>query len=107
MTGKKSFLIIILALAGFLLLPLRPARADLTITPWRVVFADRDRSATVELINQTNHTNIYRLAWIQLKMNEHGRYEPVPVPKDDKDPHSVANMVIFSPRQVTIEAHGQ
>jgi fimbrial chaperone protein len=106
MTRLKNFLTLFVVLAAGLLAA-RPARADLTITPWRVVFQDRDRSATVELVNQTNRTNIYRLTWIQLKMNEHGRYEPSPIPKDDKNPHDVNNMVIFTPRQVTIEPHGQ
>lgn len=106
MTANKKGFVAILLLLIALLLP-HAARADLTITPWRVVFQDRDRSATVQLINMTNHTNVYRLTWIQLKMNQGGRYEPVPIPKDDKDPHHVNNMVIFTPRQVTIEPHGQ
>ncbi len=106
MTRMKNILAAFVLLAACVLAA-HPAHADLTITPWRVVFGDRDRSATVQLINQTNRTNVYRLTWIQLKMNEHGRYEPMPVAKDDKNPHSVANMVIFTPRQVTIEPHGQ
>jgi hypothetical protein len=104
-TNKKGFLAAVILLVT-MMIP-HVARADLTITPWRVVFQDRDRSATVQLINMTNHTNVYRLTWIQLKMNQGGRYEPVPIPKDDKDPHHVNNMVIFTPRQVTIEPHGQ
>jgi P pilus assembly chaperone PapD len=92
--------------ALLLLLPLRAARADLTITPWRVVFQERDRTASIDLVNMSDQTNIYRLSWMQMKMDKNGRY--VLVPEDgDKDPHSVANMVVFAPRQVTIEPHGQ
>ncbi|MDB5491223.1 MAG: hypothetical protein JWO78_1072 [Micavibrio sp.] len=94
----------ILVLATIVLCP-GMARADLTITPVRVVFEGRDRSATVELINTTNKTNTYRMRWMEMKMGPSGRYELIPA--DDKDPNSVANMVIFSPRQVTIEPHGQ
>jgi hypothetical protein len=44
---------------------------------------------------------------MQMKMDDKSvQYILVP-DKDDKDPHSVANMVIFTPRQVTIEPHGQ
>jgi len=43
-----------------------------------------------------------------LKATTDGQYRLVPATREsDKDPHSVANMVIFSPRQVTIEAHGE
>lgn len=105
MNGKTVFLTIIVVLVG-LLLPLQPARADLTITPYRVVFQDRDRSTTIHLLNLTNTTNTYRMSWTMMEKNKNGDYILVPV-KDDKDPHSVANMVIFTPRQVTIEPHGQ
>jgi hypothetical protein len=83
----------------------REARADLTITPVRVVFQDRDRSATIELINVTNRTNTYRMSWLLMKADNRGRYTLVPA-TNDQDPSSVANMVIFTPRQVTIEPHG-
>src|SRR6185312_597542 len=83
------------------------ARADLTITPKRVVFLERGRSAEVTLLNITDHPNTYRFSWQMLKANSKGGYEPIPITKDnDKDPFSVPNMVVFSPRQVTIEPHG-
>jgi len=91
-----------------MMLPITTARADLTITPWRVVFGPRDRSMTIDLLNMTDHTNTYRLGWLIMKANAAGKYDMISVTDEQKkDPHSVANMVIFSPRQVTIEAHGQ
>ena len=51
------FIILMLGLTG---LYSRPAHADLTITPTRIVFEGRDRSAIVELINTTKRTNTYR-----------------------------------------------
>jgi P pilus assembly chaperone PapD len=93
---------------GLLLIPMETARADLTITPWRVVFGPRDRSAVVDLLNITDHTNTYRMGWMIMKATANGHYELVPATKEsDKDPHSVENMIIFSPRQVTIEPHGE
>ena len=98
----KPFLAFLI-LATIAMLP-GSARADLTIAPVRIVFEGRDRSATVELINTTNNTNTYRMKWMDLKMGPSGRYELVPA--DDKEPNSVPNMVIFSPRQVTIGPNG-
>lgn len=84
-----------------------PARADLTITPKRVVFLARTRSAEVILLNITDHPNTYRLGWEMMKAMPDGKYKILPYHRDaDKDPHSVPNMVVFSPRQVTIEPHG-
>jgi fimbrial chaperone protein len=83
------------------------ARADLTITPKRIVFQARDRSASVELINITDHANTYRISWSLMKATADGKYVLAPaIRESDQDPHSVINMVIFSPRQVTIEPHG-
>lgn len=99
----KTAFIVVLLLTG-LLLPVTEALADLTITPTRVVFLSRGRSATIELINITDHTNVYRMNWMETKATSSGKYEMVPV--DKENPNSVSNMVIFSPRQVTIEPHG-
>lgn len=97
-----AFLTLLLAVV---LIPLQEARADLTITPTRVVFLPRGRSASVELLNITNHPNSYRIGWQLLRVNAEGKYERVP--ENDKDPYTVPKMVIFSPRQVTIEPHGE
>lgn len=80
------------------------ARADLTITPIRVVFEGRDRSATIELINLTDRTNTYRLKWLEMKMGKSGRFELGPA--DEDSPYSFTKMVLFTPRQVTIEPRG-
>lgn len=104
MTIKKADFISLLLMALFFFLPVKTAKADLTIAPIRVVFGDSDRSATVELLNITNHTNIYRLTWMETKIDKSGRFALGPV--DDTKPYSVAKMVIFAPRQVTIEPHG-
>ncbi|MCK4945291.1 MAG: hypothetical protein KAS59_03410 [Alphaproteobacteria bacterium] len=103
MRKMKTAFIVILLLTG-LLLPVTEVLADLTITPTRIVFLDRGRSAIIELLNITDRTNVYRMNWMEMKATESGRYEMAPI--DDKNPNSVGKMVIFSPRQVTIEPHG-
>jgi len=102
---KKFFVFLTIFLAGLLLAS--EARADLTITPMRVVFSQRDRSAPVILLNTTDRTNTYRLSWEIMRATADGQYVKIPYNRDaDKDPHSVPNMVFYSPRQVTIEPHG-
>lgn len=105
MTRKTtySFLLFLSVMLVICFYPLL-SKADLTLTPVRVVFEGRDRSATVELINITERTNTYRLKWMEMKMGPAGRYELMPA--DETNPNSVSKMVIFSPRQVTIEPHG-
>lgn len=84
------------------------AMGDLTITPWRVVFNGRDRSARVTLINLSAQTNVYRIGWMMTTALENGRYDQKKYdPEKDKDPHSLPHMIVFSPRQVTIEPQGQ
>lgn len=97
---KKRGLVIALLLLT-LLVPFGPASADLAITPIRVVFEGRDRSANISLLNVTNKTNTYRMRWLEMKMDENGRY--VMTAADEKNPYSVSNMIIFTPRQVTIQ----
>ena len=106
---KRKIIALFALLVATLSAP-QPAQAvgDLTITPWRVAFQARDRSAGIELLNTSNETHTYRMGWILLKAMPSGAYEPVPYDKDkDKDPYSVPNMIVFSPRQVRIEPHGE
>lgn len=105
---KKRLIAFLALLSVVVMIPLEAlAMGDLTITPWRVVFGPRGRSASIELLNTSDNTNTYRVGWMLLKPNAEGKYEQIPYDKEkDKDPHSVPNMVIYSPRQVTIEPHG-
>lgn len=105
MTARKLEFFVAMVMAAFVMLP-GSAKADLSITPVRVVFEGRDRSAIIELLNLTDHTNTYRMTWLHMKAKPEGGYETENMKTDDKDPHSVSNMVIFTPKQVTIEPHG-
>lgn len=102
MSIKKPALIILLLIAT-VFIPYRAARADLAITPIRIVFEGRDRSANISLLNVTDKTHTYRMRWLEMKMDSEGRY--VMDVADEKNPYSVANMVIYTPRQVTIQPH--
>jgi fimbrial chaperone protein len=93
--GLKS-----LVVAALLVLSTAPAYADVTISPLRVVFQGRDRSAVVSLVNLANYVNTYRVSWTFYKMTDKGGYNTIKA--DPNDPHTVDKMVIFSPRQVVI-----
>ncbi len=100
MTKKSIAIFAGLAFILTLFMPIAPASADLTVAPLRVAFKGRERSAVVSLINTAPYVNTYRLGWAMYKLNEKGQYMTVPL--DEKDPFGVNNMVLFSPKQVTI-----
>lgn len=98
----KRMVLLIAMTATMVGLPVAESRADLMISPIRVVFGPRDRSATVQVLNTTKKTHTYRMNWLLMKMDENGKYRLVSA-ANDKDPYGVPNMVVFSPRQVTIQ----
>lgn len=103
---KKLFALFVL-LSTAVLMP-NPAQAvgDLTISPWRIAFGARDRSGAIELLNTSDKTHTYRIGWTLLKATKDGKYEQVFYKREtDTDPHSVPNMIIVTPKQVTIEPH--
>ncbi|MDE2337401.1 MAG: hypothetical protein KGL10_08820 [Alphaproteobacteria bacterium] len=107
---KKSNILAVLVLSALLLLPraaLPAAMGNLTITPWRIVFGARDRSGAVTLLNTSNQAATYRIGWMLTQATAQGKYVQIPYDREkDKNPFSVPNMIIYSPRQVTIEPHG-
>lgn len=100
----KRFLVVS-AMVCFILLTAGQSSATLMIAPLRVVFEDRARSATIALLNTGNKTRTFRIGWKLMKMDEDGKYHDIPL--DDTDPFTVPKMVVFSPRQVTIEPNGR
>jgi fimbrial chaperone protein len=103
----KKLLVFLILLSATLLMPHQAqAMGDLTISPWRIAFEARDHSGAIELLNTSDKTHTYRIGWTLLKATKNGTYEQVFYKRDkDTDPHSVPNMVIISPKQVTIEPH--
>lgn len=102
---------------AFVIIPLtaitigaKPAQADLLVSPLRVSFEGRDRQAVVTLINNSNITNTYRIEWRMFRMGADGKYQDVPE-GDTSDfamrARKMAELVRFSPRQVTIEPGGR
>ena len=76
------------------------AGSNLLVTPTRIVFDKRTRSAQVTLMNQGNETGNYRISFIRQNMTEDGQF--VPVKKGEAGKYS-DEMIRYSPRQVTLE----
>ncbi len=73
---------------------------NLMVTPRRVVFEERIRSAEVTLINRSTENTTYRISFTEKRMTPEGSLEPV-----DKDQAwwSANKMIRFAPRQVVLQ----
>ena len=74
--------------------------ATLLVTPSRVVFEDRTRTAQVTLVNKGTETTTYRISFIRQNMTEDGKF--VPVAKGEEGLYA-DELVRFSPRQVVLQ----
>lgn len=75
------------------------AAGNLMVTPTRIVFEQRDRSAQVTLVNQSDKTSSYRISFVRQNMTEGGQF--VPVAEGEAGQFSDP-MIRFSPRQVSL-----
>lgn len=96
---------LVLALLSTLLLlaasDARAASGDLTVTPTRIVFDERDRSAQVYLINRGETRATYRIEFIQMRMDETGQMIEIQTPNEKE---LFANDLIrYSPRQIELD----
>lgn len=96
---SRRFLAAAFALV-FLAILAGQASAHIIITPLRFVFENKTRSHTLLVMNGDSKPHTYRLGWKLMKMDDKGQYHDLPM--EDGNPYSVPNMVIFSPRQVTL-----
>ena len=75
------------------------AGANLLVTPTRVVFDERMRTAQVTLMNNGTEIGDYRITFINQNMTEDGKFEVV---KEGEDGLYANSMVRYSPRQITL-----
>ncbi len=72
---------------------------DLMITPTRIVFTGRSRSAEIILKNRGTKSTTYRIGFIDFGVNEKGEYTEV-----KSYANSAKEFIRYSPKQVTLEA---
>ncbi|MEO5943179.1 MAG: hypothetical protein ABIP30_01005 [Ferruginibacter sp.] len=76
------------------------AQGDLLITPKRIVFDGSKRSEEINLANIGTDTATYTISFVQYKMNENGKFEPIS-DQDTTQKYSSKNLRYF-PRTVTL-----
>lgn len=77
------------------------AKADLLITPQRVVFEPRDRTAVLTLLNNGADPATYRISWKQMRQLPDGQFQEIEAPGEGEA--FADGLVRYSPRQVTLE----
>ena len=76
--------------------------ADILISPTRVVLDERNRSATITLINPGSEVRAYRVGWKQLVSLPKGGYRELT--EDEKQNYaSIERIIRVSPKQVTLQ----
>lgn len=75
------------------------ASANLLVTPSRVVFEERERTAQITLLNTGDETGSFRISFIRQQMTENGQFVTA---KNDEPGRYSDPMVRYSPRQITL-----
>ncbi|MFC1673504.1 molecular chaperone [Pseudomonadota bacterium] len=101
MTKRAALWFVILSIGLIALSPrmsLAQGAGDLIVTPTRIVFEDRMRSAQVTLSNRGSATATFRISLIDMQMDENGEMREA----QPGDAGSAVNLVRHSPRQINI-----
>ena len=86
--------------ALLVLLPLRPAWADLMVAPTRIVFDKNQRAAQLDLINSGSETSTYRINIVNRRMSETGEFSAITSPAPGEQ--FADELLRYSPRQVVL-----
>ncbi|MDZ4261238.1 MAG: hypothetical protein U1B30_02775 [Pseudomonadota bacterium] len=76
------------------------AAGQLMVAPTRIVLDERDRSATINLINTDDETTTYRIDFLNKRMTDNGDFQDIKTPLPDE--HFSDGMIHFSPREVVL-----
>lgn len=90
--------------AFFILMP-SYALADITITPTRIVFEDRDRFQEVTLVNSGNETKTYDIGWQFYRMIQ-DREPPYETVEGSITEFDLSQYIVYTPRRVTLSPGG-
>jgi len=79
---------------------------NLTVTPTRVVFEGRDRSAVISLVNSGVDTALYRVSVINMRMSESGQFERIDSDERLPGERFADELFRYAPRQVELAPGG-
>lgn len=88
------------AALALLLLGSAPASAQLMVHPTRIVLEQNQRSAQLEIINNSDEPGIYRISLVNRRMDEDGRFSAVDTPLAGEQ--FADGMLRYSPRRVAL-----
>jgi len=91
---------IIAVLVSLVVMPIS-AKAELMLYPTRLVIAENQRSALVEIINTGVGSETYRISIVNRRMSETG--EIVEALERQPGEQFANNMLVYTPRQVTLQ----
>lgn len=101
MKSQGKFNALWLLLISYLLIGECLAGSNLLVTPTRIVFEGRDRTAQVTLVNSGDETGTYRIELTNKRMTDRGSFEDVE--KAHPGELFADKMLRYSPRQVILE----
>ena len=76
---------------------------DLLVAPTRIVLEGRQRTAEVTLVNTGAATAVYRISFVNLRMNEEGGTAEITASGAGPGEQFADGLIRYSPRQVTLE----
>ncbi|TWI76874.1 pili/flagellar assembly PapD-like chaperone [Desulfobotulus alkaliphilus] len=88
--------------AFFFCLPAPSLATGALVTPLRFVLEDRERSATMRIVNTNDRSVSYRIETVLMEQDMSGRTREI---KNLEDHGDLLRMVRFSPRQIRLEPH--
>ena len=105
MMTRNKFSIILytlfITLLSLLFTPTVYALGELLVSPTRVIFDKRTRTASVSIVNAGNEVKTYRIEFVERRMTQDGGFEEIKRAKPGELFSS--SMIRFSPRQVVLE----
>ena len=104
--AARSLCVLFIFLCGSLATAVGNAQSglgDLLITPTRIVFEGRQRTAEITLVNTGHSTATYRIAFVNLRMNEKGGTVEIGATEAGPDERFAEDLIRYSPRQVILE----
>jgi len=106
-TGKQrvlsivSLLVVISLVQAALIDSAMAAAKSLMLSPVRVIFTDRQRSADVHVINPSQESITYAISTVTMRKDAKGDLREVT--NETEAERTIKNMIRFSPRRATIE----
>ncbi|MCK4946580.1 MAG: hypothetical protein KAS59_10005 [Alphaproteobacteria bacterium] len=107
MTRQRFYLFaIFMAFASCIFLTSFAQAQTVSLDPKRIVFTGRDRTKEIFLMNSGDKEAVYRVFFQEMKMDKDGGVKVIKKEDVPEGYSAASTMIRYSPRQVTIPAHG-